>query len=233
MPESEEYVTARLETHGTRFEILVRSELAWKVRSGKSADLRDALAGDFVYKDAKKGLKASEDLVLKVFGTPDIYKVASEILKRGEIQLTSEQRRELAENKRKQIINFITRNAIDPKTGLPHPATRIELAMEEARVSIDPSKDADSQAMDVIKALRPLLPLKIAQLVVQVKIPQTYASRTLGILQKLGSVKQSEWKSDGSLQASMEIPAGTKGSLIEKVNEATRGEAEIQIVKET
>src|SRR5712692_6105169 len=160
MPESEEFVTARLETRGTRFEILVRSELAWKVRSGKSADLRDALSGDFVYKDAKKGLKASEDLVLKVFGTQDIYKVAEEILKRGEIQLTSEQRRELAENKRKQIVNFITRNAIDPKTGLPHPATRIELAMEEARVSIDPFKDADSQAMDVIKELRPLLPLK-------------------------------------------------------------------------
>ncbi len=233
MPESEEFVTARLETRGTRFEILVRSELAWKVRSGKSADLRDALAGDFVYKDAKKGLKASEDLVLKVFGTQDIYKVAEEILKRGEIQLTSEQRRELAENKRKQIVNFITRNAIDPKTGLPHPATRIELAMEEARVSIDPFKDADSQAMDVIKELRPLLPLKIAQLVIQLKIPQNYASRTLGMLQKLGSVKQSEWKTDGSLQATMEIPAGTRGSLIEKVNEATRGEAEIQIVKET
>ncbi len=233
MPETEEYVTARLETHGTRFEILVRSELAWKVRSGKSADLRDALAGDFVYKDAKKGLKASEDLVLKVFGTQDIYKVAEEILKKGEIQLTSEQRRELAENKRKQIVNFITRNAIDPKTGLPHPATRIELAMEEARVSIDPFKDADWQAMDVIKELRPLLPLKIAQLVVAVKIPAAYASRTFGILQKLGSVKQSDWRNDGSLQATMEIPAGTRGSLIEKVNEATRGEAEIQVLKET
>ncbi len=233
MPESEEYVTARLETHGTRFEILVRSELAWKVRSGKSLDLHDALAGDFVYKDAKKGLKASEDLVLKVFGTEDIYKVAEEILKRGEIQLTSEQRRELADNKKKQIVTFITRNAIDPKTGLPHPATRIELAMEEARVSVDPFKDADTQAMDVIKELRPLLPLKIAQLVIEVKIPPAFASRTFGILQKLGSVKQTDWKTDGSLQAIMEIPAGTKGSLMEKVNEATRGEAEIQIVKES
>ena len=233
MPESEEYVTARLETHGTRFEILVRSELAWKVRSGKSLDLHDALAGDFVYKDAKKGLKASEDLVLKVFGTGDIYKVAEEILKRGEIQLTSEQRRELADNKRKQIVNFITRNAIDPKTGLPHPATRIELAMEEARISVDPFKDADAQAMDVIKELRPLLPLKIAQLLVDVKIPPAYASRTIGILQKLGTVKQTDWRTDGSLQATMEIPAGTRGSLIEKVNEATRGEAEIQILKES
>ena len=232
MPEAEEYVTARLETHGTRFEILVQSELAWKVRSGKPVDLRDVLVGDFVYKDAKKGLKASEELVQKVFGTQDIFKVAEEIIKRGEIQLTSEQRRGLAEAKRKQIVNFITRNAVDPKTGLPHPATRIELAMEEARIGVDPFKDADEQAMDAIKALRPLLPLKIAQLVVQVKVPAAFASRTFGTLQKLGSVKQSDWKPDGSLQATLEIPAGTKGSLIDKVNEATRGEAEIQIIKE-
>ncbi len=231
MPEAEEYVTARLETHGTRFEILVHSEPAWKVRSGKPVDLRDTLAGNFVYKDAKKGLKASEELIQKVFGTQDIYKVAEEILKRGEIQLTSEQRRELAETKRKQIINFIMRNAVDPKTGLPHPATRIVLAMEEARVGIDPFKDSDEQAMDVIKALRPLLPLKIAQLLIQVRIPPAYASRTFGALQKLGSVKQSDWRPDGSLEASIEIPAGTKGSVIDKVNEATRGEAQIQIIK--
>ncbi len=232
MPEAEEFVTARLETHGTRFEILVHSELAWRVRSGKPEDLHDALAGEFVYKDAKKGLKASEELVQKVFGTQDIYKVAAEIIKRGEIQLTSEQRRGLQEAKKRQIINFITRNAVDPKTKLPHPATRIELAMEEARVGIDPFKDADEQAMDIIKALRPLLPLKIAQIVVKVRIPAAYASRTFGMLQKLGTLKQPEWMSDGSLEAEMELPAGTRGSLIEKVNEATRGEAEIQILKE-
>jgi ribosome maturation protein SDO1 len=180
MPEAEEHVTARLETHGTRFEILVRSELAWRVRSGKPVDMHDALVGDFVYKDAKKGLKDSEDIVQKVFGTQDIYKIAEEILKRGEIQLTSEQRRNLAETKKRQIVNFITRNAIDPKTGLPHPATRIELAMEEARVSIDPFRDAEVQAMEIIKELRPLLPLKVTQLLVQIKIPPVHASRTFG-----------------------------------------------------
>lgn len=99
-------------------------------------------------------------------------------------------------------------------------------------MGVDPFRDAEEQAMETIKELRPLLPLKIAQSVVQVKIPPIYASRTFGILQKLGSVKQSEWKQDGSLLAQLEIPSGTKGSLIEKVNEATRGEAEIQILKE-
>ena len=32
---------------------------------------------------------------------------------------------------------MIHRNAVDPKTGLPHPPQRIESAMEEAKIHVD------------------------------------------------------------------------------------------------
>ena len=43
----------------------------------------------------------------------------------------------MQEEKRLMVIATITREAINPQTKLPHPARRIEIAMEEAKVRID------------------------------------------------------------------------------------------------
>ena len=49
----------------------------------------------------------------------------------------------MQEDKRKQVISTIAREGINPQNGLPHPATRIENAMNEAKVKIDPFKSVD------------------------------------------------------------------------------------------
>ncbi|MCS7386404.1 MAG: ribosome assembly factor SBDS [Candidatus Methanomethylicota archaeon] len=223
-------VIARYSFKGERFEILVDPDLAWKFKSGGDVDLRDVLVSEIVYKDARKGLKASEASILKVFGTDDIYKIAEVIIKKGELQLTAEQRRELIEAKKRQIISIISRNCIDPRTGLPHPPKRIELAMEEVGVPIDPFKDAEEQAVTVIKALRVVLPLKIANVIIRVKFPPTCAGRAYGVVSRFGSIKQSKWLSDGSWLCEVEMPAGLQPSFISKVNEISKGEAQVEIV---
>ncbi len=227
---SKPYVIARLEVGGQRFEVLVNPDLAFKAREGKNVNLDELLVGDYVYKDARKGLKASPEAMQKVFGTTDVKKIALEIVRRGEIQLTAEQRRQLIESKKKQIINFIAKNAIDPRTKAPIPPKRIEMAMEQARVGIDPFVSVEKQAVQVIKAISRIIPIKIAKAIIQAKIPPKYSGRAYSQVMKLGEVKKTEWRTDGTLIVELEIPAGMQTEVINKLNNITRGEVEVKII---
>jgi ribosome maturation protein SDO1 len=227
---SEKYVIAKYEAGGHRFEILVNPDLAIKLKEGKSVSIDDVLVSDFIYKDAKKGLKASPEAMREVFGTDDPRTVALEIIKRGEIQLTAEQRRRLIEEKRAQVLNLIAKNAIDPKTKLPIPIKRLELALEQARINIDPFKPAEQQLEDIVSKLAKVVPIKIARAYVIVKLPPEHASRGLKTLQSMGSIKKTTWLSDGSLQVELEIPAGLQQELIDRVNAVTKGTGEVKVV---
>ncbi|ADI32699.1 ribosome assembly factor SBDS [Staphylothermus hellenicus] len=226
----EKHVIARYEAKGHKFEILVNPDLALKVKEGKTVNIDELLVGDYVYKDARKGLKASPESLRAVFGTDDIKKVALEIIKRGEIHLTAEQRRRIIENKRRQIISLIARNAIDPKTKLPIPPKRIELAMEQARVSIDPFKSPKSQIEEIVSKIARIIPIKIAKAYIAVKVPPQFSGKVYKVLSSIGEIKKSNWLNDGSLLVEIEIPAGMQEELIERINKVTHGSANIKVL---
>ncbi len=187
-------VIARLKTHGETFEILVDPYLARDFKEGKDVPIEEILATPYVFKDAHKGDKASEHEMEKIFGTSDPYEVAKIILRKGEVQLTAEQRRQMLEDKKRYIATVIHRHAVDPRTGYPpHPVDRILRAMEEAGVHIDIFKDAEAQVPQVIKAIRPILPLKLEVKVIAVKIPGDYVGRAYGEVRKFGNIKREEW----------------------------------------
>jgi ribosome maturation protein SDO1 len=231
MPKEDKSVVARLSIHGEHFEVLVDPELAWLLRNGKEVDLKVLMISEIIYKDARKGEKASEESIKKNFGTTESKIVVENIIKKGELQLTTEQRRQMVENKRKQIIAFIARNCIDPQSGAPHPPTRIENAMDNVRINIDPFKSVEEQAQDVIKMLRVTLPLKISQVALMVKASKEHASRVNSYVTKTGNVTKSEWLPDGSWRGETVIPAGMQQSFIDHLNELTRGNIEINVVK--
>lgn len=226
----EKYVIARYEAKGHRFEVLVDPDKALELKAGKSVSIDDILVSDFVYKDAKKGLKASPESMREVFGTDDPRTVALEIIKRGEIQLTAEQRKKLIEEKKAQIINLIAKNAVDPRTKLPIPTKRIELAIEQARVAIDPFKPAEQQFEEIILQISKIIPLKVAKAYAIVRIPPDYASKSVKALQSLGTIKKRTWLSDGSLELEIELPAGLQQELIDRVNALTKGTGDVKIV---
>lgn len=224
-------VIARYEHGGERFEILVRPKEAMDLRNGKSVSLSDVVVSDTIYKDVKKGLKASPSSLKKVFGTTDFEEVAKQIILKGEIPLTAEQRKEILENKRKQVIDYIARNAIDPKTNLPIPRTRIEMAMEQAKVQIDPNKDVEGQALQIVKEIAKVIPIKIAKVLIEIKVDPKYSSKVKSQLHNLGEVKKTNWLGDGTLVAEIEIPAGAQQEVIDKLNSLTKGEVEVKIVQ--
>jgi len=229
MSKSREYVVARYEVRGQRFEILVDPDKALEYREGKKVDLEEVLKGDFVYKDARKGDKVSPEELVRVFGTTNIKVIADTIIKKGELQLTTEQRRRMLENKKKQIINYIARSAIDPKTKTPIPPQRIEKAMEEAKVTVDLYKGVEEQAAAIVKAIARVLPIKIARARFTVKVPPEMASRVAQDLRRLGELKAEEWGKDGSFKVEFEVPAGLQVEVIDKINKLTKGSAEVKV----
>lgn len=229
MSKGREYVVARYEFKGHRFEIIVDPDRALEYREGRKIDIDEVLKGDYIYKDARKGDKASPEELVRVFGTDDVRTIADTIIKRGELQLTTEQRRRMLENKRKQIVNFIARSAVDPKTRTPIPPQRIEKAMEEARVSIDLYKGIEEQAVAIVKAISRVLPIKIARARFSIRIPPDIAPKAAQDLRKLGEVKAEEWSKDGSYKLEFEVPAGLQGEIIDKINRITKGQAEVKI----
>jgi ribosome maturation protein SDO1 len=227
---SEKFTVARLTRENEHFEILVKPNKALDYRNGKIPGISEVLAADIIFSDANKGTKVSEEAMKKAFKTIDPLKIADEILKKGTLQLTTDQRRKMVEDKRKLVVDFISRQAVDPKTNLPHPPMRIENAMEQIHYPIDPYKSVDEQAKDIIKLLRPILPLKVEQVKVAVKIPSQFASRAYGTIKTLGTIKHEEWRGDGSWYGEMELPAGAYASLINKLGDSTKGTGEAKII---
>lgn len=227
---SERYTVARITRNGEHFEVLVKPEKALDYRMGKISAVAQVLAAETIFSDANKGTKVSEETLRKTFGTAETPKVAETILKKGTIQLTTEQRRKMIEDKRKQIIAFVSKQCVDPRTNLPHPPLRIEQAMDQVHHPIDPFKPTEEQAKDIIKLLRPILPLKMEHVSVSIHIPAEHAAKTYGTVKAFGTIESQEWRADGSWYGILEMPAGLYGPLLEKLGEVTKGNAEAKII---
>lgn len=224
-------VVARIESHGERFEILVDPDIAAKIRQGVKVEIEDAVAALYIFENASQAEKASDESLKKVFGTTSFEEIALRIILKGEIHLTADQRRAMIAEKRRQVISFIARNAINPQTGHPHPPQRIEMAMEEAKVNIDPFRSLEELVKDTMKLLRPLIPIKFDEVKVAVRIPADYAPRAFGEIQAAAVIDQQEWQKDGSWICVVTIPAGIQNEFYELVNKISRGEAETKLVK--
>lgn len=218
-----EAVIAKLEKEGTHFEILVDPLLAYDFKAGKSVSIQKMLAVNEVYTDSKKGLKAGSADVERAFSTQNVEEIAAEILRKGDVQLTTEFRRKKAEEKRLQIASLISKNAINPQTKLPHPQERIENAMEKARVNIDPFLPADQQIQEILKSLKSILPISMEETEIEVLIPAKYAGKVFGSLKNIGTIINQQWLSDGSLAVKLKMPAGMKQNAYEKLNSLTGG----------
>lgn len=226
---SDKYTVARMTKDNEHFEVLVKPQKALDYRMGRIAGVTEVLVAETIFSDANKGTKVSEEALQKAFGTIDALKIAEIVLTKGTLQLTTEQRRKMVEDKRKQIIDFIARQSVDPKTNLPHPPTRIENAMEQIRYSIDPFKPVEEQAKEIIKLLRMILPLKMEQIAIGVTIPAEYSARAYGAIKGFGTIKREEWRANGSWYGVLEMPAGMYAPFLNKLGEVTKGSGEAKI----
>ncbi|MCG1003412.1 MULTISPECIES: ribosome assembly factor SBDS [Halobacterium] len=230
----DEAVTARLETHGERFEVLVDPDAALAMKRGEfEGDLEDVIAARDVFENASRGDRPAEEDLEEVFGTTEPMDIIPEVIERGEIQITAEQRAEMQEQKRRKLINTITRNAVNPQMdNAPHPPERIESALEEAGFTVDPMETAESQVDDALDALRPVIPIRFEEVTVAVNLPPDYAGSGQAKIREFGQLDREEWQADGSWVGVLTFPAGMQNDFFDLVNEVSEGEGETTIIKE-
>jgi len=228
---STKFTSVRMTIEGDRYEVLVFPDPALNYKMGKQVDPTQVLAIDEVFTDSSRGQRANAEQLKKYFNTEDHAKAALEVLKRGELQLTQEQRLRMTEEKRRQVVTIISKNYVDPKTHLPHPPVRVEQAMLEARVSIDPFKDANEQAKQVIEEIRVIIPLKSERVKLMVKTPAQYAGQAIGVVKVFGEILKEEWGQDGGLSVVLEVPAASQPSLLDRLGTVTKGSAQVTLVK--
>jgi len=227
----DEAVIARLKKGEEHFEVLVDPYAAADLIDGKEVDVVQSLAIDAVFKDSKKGTHASEESLQKSFGTSNIGEISKQIIIKGDIQLTTEQRNKMQKNKRNRIIETITKNAMDPKTKAPHPRQRIELAMEQAGVHVDPFKPVSEQVKTIIEVLRPIIPISMENVRLSIKIPAENIGKAYGLVRNFGSLEREDWQSDGSWVGIIRLPAGMQTDFYDKLNDVTKGNVSTKILK--
>jgi len=218
-------VVAKLKKHGEVFEVLVDPYLARDLKEGRKVDFEKLLAAEEVFRDARKGDRVSSEDLQKIFGTVNLQEIVKTIIRNGEVQITAEQRKKMLEQKRRQIVDFIRRDAIDPRTGAPHTPARIEAAMEEAKVHVDIFKPVEAQIREIVRSLKPILPIRFEEVEIAVKIPPEYTGKAISALYSFGGVTQEEWQKDGSWICVMRIPAGMQAELMDVLARVTKGEA--------
>ena len=226
----EDAVTARYETGGNRFEILIDPKEAQHYGEGDEIDWEEAIAADGIWNDSAKGDRAPEHLVNDTFGTNDLIEIYKKILNEGTIQLTSQQRKEMVDQKKKQIVAHVVANAMNPQTGGPHPPQRIENAIDEARFSVDPMESIEKQVERLIKSIKILIPISFEKVKVAVKIRAIHVGKCYGQISSLGNIESEEYQKDGSWIGIMEMSAASFVKLEDVLGSLTKGTAETKML---
>ncbi|MBN1896178.1 MAG: ribosome assembly factor SBDS [Candidatus Aenigmarchaeota archaeon] len=227
----EDATVARISRDGLHFEVLVDSDTALRYKKGENISIENVLASQFVFSDARKGEKISDEDLDKVFKTRDIFAISASIIRHGELQLTTEQRRKFADEKKRQIADMISRQGIDPKTKAPHPHQRIMNAMDEAKVHVDPFRDAREQLKEVLDEIQKVIPISMEKVDVSIRVPMSYAGKASAAVRSMAPVKSESWSGD-AWTAVIEIPAGLQSEIYDKLNSLTGGTVEAKIIKE-
>lgn len=227
----EKAVVARLTHAQQKFEILVDPNKAMDFKSGKMVAMDQILAYPVIYKDVNAAETAATGDLQKVFGTTDVPQIAAKILKEGEIQITTEQKREMTEKKRNMIVALIAKRGINPQTNTPHPEQRILNAMHQAGANVDPFIDTEVQLEKIVKAIKPIIPIKFQNVTLQVKIPPQFAGRAFPAIKTAGKITSEQWMNDGSLQVTIEMLAGAMDEFIHKLANMTSGNFVSNVLK--
>jgi ribosome maturation protein SDO1 len=220
---------ARLRSGKLVFETMVDLDAAMKLKKGEEVDINEVIKDNAVYLDQKKGMRAGSAELENVFGTTELASIVEQIVKKGQVEETQDFRDEALEGKRKQVIDFLVRNAVDGSSGRPFTPDILEGAIKEAGVKIE-NKNIDVQIQGIIDKLRMILPIKIETKKIKVTVPAMHTGKVYGILQEYK--EKEEWLGNGDLQIVLNIPVGIQMEFYDKLNAVTHGSAVTEEIKE-
>lgn len=220
--------TARIKKNGKHFEILVDLEEALKFKKNpKVGNLSASVLTDAVFYNLKSGEHASREDLEENFGTSDFMIVAEKIVCTGEVVRTADYINEEQEKKYKQIVDFLSKNAVSPE-GRPYTPDRFMKALHEVHINVK-NVSIESQIGEIIDALAKILPLKIDKKKVKLRIPARYTGKVYGTVKEF--MVEESWQGNGDLETVVEVPSGLIMDFYDKINDFTHGSVLSEEVK--
>jgi len=222
-------VIARDKVKGKHYEILVDVDKALSFKKNGQGNIQEILGIDRIFHDSKKGIQVTEEDMQDAFGTTDILIAAGKIIKNGEIQVPQEYREKEQSDKRKQVIEFLSKHAFDPRTEKLHTPDIISKALGEAKINVD-NRPVEQQLGKIILKLRETLPIKIQSKRLKIRIPSEHTGKAYGLLQDFK--EKENWLSNGDLEVLINLPLGLQDNFYDKINAVTHGSVMSEEIKE-
>jgi len=221
-------ISIKYKKEGYNFEIIVYLRKAFEYKEGKIQDIREVLAVEEIFKDSRKNERASGESLKKVFGTIDALEVAKEILKNSEIPLPTEYKRELIEERKKQIIEYIRRIAYDSKNNMPLTYERAKELFEMIKYNIDINRPVEKQAEEVLKEIRKKYPLKIEYKNIKLTVYPNKL-KIIGIIKSKYKIIKENWGEN--YEAILEIPIGLLSEFYSDIGKLCGDDCMVEEIK--
>jgi len=182
-----------------------------------------------IFSDHGKGQRANDTDLQRVFGTTNVEDCGRVIAEQGELQVSAAERREKVEQKKREMINYIHKYYIDPRTKTPHPVTRIEAAFEQMHLNIDPSQPAERQVQDkVIKKLPEIMPIRRQEMEGTLTVPNKVLGQALGVIKKYCVIGQENY-TEGSCAMEISLVPGDYDLFMQDLRDVTKGDFDFDI----
>ncbi|KNC51284.1 shwachman-Bodian-Diamond syndrome protein [Thecamonas trahens ATCC 50062] len=221
------FQAVRIKKGKATYEVLTHPNTINGYRDGAVA-LDSCLAVEQVFRNSSKGETVALSELQDAFGLETEMDVARLILDEGEVMLNAADRKAKMDEVHRAVVAFIHKHFVDPKSMSPHPLVRIENALVEAKVRLDMDTSAEDQVNGVIKKLRPIIPLKKAELEATVTLSHAKMGAALGVLHGHAQVGHTDYTADGCVVSIGLLPGDLDG-LVAALDKCTSGEYSLTI----
>jgi ribosome maturation protein SDO1 len=218
-----------MKVNGKSFEIAVDLDLAMKLRKGEKVNIQNVLLADCIFTNIKNGSKAGSADLIAAFQTDNLQEVAAKIVQRGDIELPKDYRDEQQDSKRKRIIDWFARNAVDARSSRPFTPDQISKALDQAKINLS-NGSAEQLIAPATEALQKIIPLRVEMKKLAIVIPAAYTGKVYGIVNEYK--EKEDWLSNGDLKITVSIPIGLQMEFYDKLNSVTHGSALTEEIKE-
>ena len=225
---SDKFQFVRYKSGKNTFEILCHPGTVLKYRDGQ-LPFDKVLFADTVYKNFGTGDRAKETELVEAFGVADQHTCAQKILEEGEYSLSTKERQELVEKKRREMITFVHKNYTDPRTKTPHPLVRVEQVFQDLKLNVDPFKPAEKQVADIFSKLVEKIPLKKSLVYAQLSLKHQFIGSAMPIAHKFGKVTGEKYDHVG-VTMDLSIVPGDYDALTNELHKVCKGDYQLELL---
>jgi len=136
--------------------------------------------------------------------------------------------RNLLKKKRAEIVNYIHKYYTDPRTKTPHPVVRIDAALDELKIRVDPDIPTEKQIQDIIKRMPEVMPIKKEEIEATVTIPNKHLGVASGLVSKNATVRREKYDDNNCIMDITLVP-GDYDALLSDLNRVTKGEFNFEV----